>query len=95
LYRAYPSAIHVLDSKGRTPLHLASRNILYDLVTRLYQAGVSVDLTDHEGKAALDHVRSRRIAQGFEPRFLLLERNFEKERDAVEEFLAARMRTVP
>jgi hypothetical protein len=87
LYRAYPNAVHNLDSKGRTPMHLASWNIFFDLIVRLGKVGVDVNTKDHEGMTALDRLRLRRASQKFEPRYLLLHRNFEKEMDKIEGWL--------
>jgi hypothetical protein len=91
LYRVYPNVVHNLDSKGRTALHLASRNVLFDLVVRLGKVGVNVNAKDHEGMTALDHLRSRRASQKFEPRYLLLRRNFEKEMDEIEGWLLEKL----
>jgi hypothetical protein len=91
LYRAYPDALFELDTKGRTALHIASRNVIFDLVVRLVKAGVDPMSKDRDGATALDYLHLVRKTQTVEARYFLLRRSFERKIDELEAWLETEM----
>jgi hypothetical protein len=83
-----------VDARGCTHLHLASWNVLADLVVRLCTAGVNPNSKDDEEMTAMDRLYSRKASQQFEPQDLLLSRSFRNEIDKIEKCLRLKWQEV-